>query len=88
MRYYGLSQSRVLRVFHNPTRVEEGAAERTTALMQPTSSKHTTEIWLMYQQNKKTGVITIISAWRYPGKSPVGREIPIPDEIRRELKLK
>lgn len=56
------------------------------------------EIWVMYQelgkkpnplpnrqvinfQNKKR----IISAWRYPGVSPVGKKIPIPDEILQEL---
>ena len=27
----------------------------------------------------------IISAWRYPGISPVGKKIPIPDEILQEL---
>jgi len=31
--------------------------------------------------------IKIISAWRYPGISPKGQEIPIPDDIRRELNL-
>lgn len=42
------------------------------------------EIWLMYQKakNKK---IKIISAWRYPGTSPKGKEIPIPADIRKEL---
>ena len=29
--------------------------------------------------------VKIISAWRYPGVSPVGKKIPIPDEIRQEL---
>ena len=27
----------------------------------------------------------IISAWRYPGQSPIGKKIPIPDEILQEL---
>lgn len=27
----------------------------------------------------------VISAWRYPGVSPVGKKIPIPDEILQEL---
>lgn len=27
----------------------------------------------------------IISAWRYPGESPVGKKIPIPDDIFAEL---
>lgn len=30
--------------------------------------------------------IRIISAWRYPGISPIGKPIPIPDEILQELK--
>ena len=29
--------------------------------------------------------IRIISAWRYPGVSPVGKKIPIPEEILQEL---
>ena len=27
----------------------------------------------------------IITAWRYPGKSPLREVIPIPDDIREEL---
>ncbi len=47
------------------------------------------EIWLMYKdvilrhgsgQERK-----IISAWRYPGISKPGEEIPIPEDIKREL---
>jgi len=85
MEYYRLSPSRVLRVFHHPKRVEEGIAPNTVACMQPATPKHTSEIWLMYQKNKKTSQITIITAWRYPARSPVGHEIPIPEEIRKEL---
>lgn len=29
--------------------------------------------------------VKIISAWRYPGISPAGKKIPIPDEILQEL---
>jgi hypothetical protein len=29
--------------------------------------------------------IRIISAWRYPGASPVGKKIPIPEDILQEL---
>jgi len=85
MFYYKLSRSRVLRVFNNPKRVEEGVAPNTVAVMQPTTTKHTSEIWLMYQKNDSQ--IKIITAWRYPAKSPVGKEIPIPEEIKRELRL-
>jgi len=63
--------------------------------------KKVEEIWVMYQSvgqrptdkseiqnlnfqidsNKKR----IISAWRYPGESPIGKKIPIPDDILAEL---
>jgi hypothetical protein len=41
------------------------------------------EIWLMYRDVKDFR--KIISAWRYPGISKPGEEIPIPEDIRREL---
>ena len=51
------------------------------------------EIWVMYQkknQNLKiknqNSKIIIISAWRYPGVSPVGKKISIPQDILEELK--
>jgi hypothetical protein len=45
------------------------------------------EIWIMYKDIKKQGeqIRKIISAWRYPGISKPGEEIPIPEEIRQEL---
>lgn len=46
------------------------------------------EIWLMYKDVKKRNegdVKKIISAWRYPGISKPGEEIPIPEDIRKEL---
>lgn len=45
------------------------------------------EIWLMYKDVKMAMVPIrrIISAWRYPGISKPGEEIPIPMDIRREL---
>lgn len=56
MLFYGLSESRVRRVLKSPKRTEEGIAERTTAVMQPSSvrkagGKETwpQEIWVMYQ---------------------------------------
>lgn len=87
MGFYGLSKTRLLRVFNNPNRVEEGIAPNTVAMMQPATPKHTSEIWLMYQHDKKEGLLKIVTAWRYPAKSPVGRAIPIPEEIRRELRI-
>ena len=41
------------------------------------------EIWLMYKDTKDFR--KIISAWRYPGISKPGEEIPIPEDIRLEL---
>ncbi len=45
------------------------------------------EVWIMYKDVKMASVPTrkIISAWRYPGISKPGEEIPIPDDIRLEL---
>ncbi len=89
MRFYGLSESRVKRVFHNPKRIEAGVAEATVAVMQPASTKRKNgqliwrqEIWVMFQQTKSK--IKVISAWRYPGVSP--NKNPIPEEIIREIK--
>ncbi len=92
MRFYGLSESRLKRLLLNPERVEEGIAPKTIAIMQPVGTKkHPTEIWLMYQIiNQKSKIknqkIRIITAWRYPAISPIGEEIPIPEDILDELK--
>ncbi|MEK7139071.1 MAG: hypothetical protein AAB817_00025 [Patescibacteria group bacterium] len=85
LRQYGLSPTRVLRVIRRPQRVEEGIAPETVAVMQPTSPKHTSEIWAMYQTSNPPGQLTIITAWRYPAKSPVRSPIPIPEDIRALL---
>lgn len=94
MQQYQLSERRLRRVLRLPSRVEEGIAPRTIAIMQPTGTKkHPTEIWLMYQElnskrktkSKKLRKIRIISAWRYPGKSPIGKPPPIPDDILEDL---
>ncbi len=93
-RFYRLSQGRVLRVLRHPKRKEEGVAPGTVAAMQPAGSKkHPYEIWVMYQIKKseirnpksetnsknKIPEITIISAWRYPGASPL-RQPPIQED--------
>ncbi|MEW6610884.1 MAG: hypothetical protein AB1352_04670 [Patescibacteria group bacterium] len=101
MRFYGLSESRIKRVIKYPTRIEKGIAPNTIAAMQSiTKYKHTQhalrksasnlhksatmqEIWVMYQDKK--GTRTVITAWRYPGKSPVREAIPLPTEIEQEL---
>ena len=85
MSFYGLSPNRIKRVIRTPKRVEEGIAENTIAVMVPgTNKKKPSEIWTMYQ--KRGAKKVIISAWRYPGISPVGKSIPIPADILEELK--
>jgi len=86
MRYYRLSEGLLRRILRNPKRREKGIAPRTVALMQPGNAKKPSEIWLMYQlvgRKKK-----MISAWRYPGISPIGEPIPIPEDILEELRKK
>ena len=86
MRYYRLSEKRVLSVLRKPDRKEEGIAPDTIAVMQKSGTKkHPTEIWLMYQFRNKQKRLNIISAWRYPGQSPKGKHIPIPSDILEEL---
>lgn len=84
MKQYGLSENRVKRVINNPKRKEVGIAPGTIAVMQPNSAKHTYEFWAMYK-TLKDGKIRIITAWKYPGKSPIRGPIPIPPEILEEL---
>ncbi len=100
MRRYCLSESRVKRILRYPKRVEVGVAEDTVAGMQPAGSpKHPYEIWVMWAEKVKSqklkvkskfnlGVprITIISAWRYPGISPVHEPPPIPDDVWEVLR--
>jgi hypothetical protein len=100
MVYYGISESLIKRIVRFPKRKEEGIAPKTTASMQPgNNKKKPQEIWVMYQEiktrqsdddiperfNMLIPKKRIISAWRYPGVSPLNRPIPIPDEILQEL---
>lgn len=84
MKFYGLSEQRISRVLHNPSRIEEGIALNTFAIMQSAGSqKHPYEIWLMLQETKARR--KIISAWKYPGRTKPGD--PLPEEVLRDLKL-
>lgn len=89
MRQYGLSKQRIRRVFKSPDRKEFGIAPKTIAVMQKTGTKkNPTEIWLMYQtvQSSEDEIVTkMISAWRYPGVSPKGKQPIIPDDTLVEL---
>jgi len=84
MKYYGIGEGRLRRILKTPQRREKGIALNTIALMQSAGTKKPSEIWLMYQQvgQKKK----MISAWRYPGISPIGESIPIPEDIIEELR--
>ena len=86
MRYYRLSESLVKRVIRYPTRIEEGILEGAIACMRPMQSKKYSEIWTMYiiMPSKQ---IKIVTAWRYPGKSPERNPVPIEviEEARRIL---
>lgn len=89
---YRLSPSLVKRVVRFPARVEEGIADSTVAVMKPADGvKRYQEVWVMYQlvapkkiKNKNfPPKIKIITAWRYPGKSPA--RDPVPAEIMDEV---
>jgi len=102
MRRYGLSTGRVKRVLRHPKRLEVGVAENTVAGMQPAgSAKHPFEIWVMWSLDKARDKASafdkkikfnlnpktiIISAWRYPGVSPLREPPPIPDDVWEVLR--
>ncbi len=90
MRQYRFSEKRVLNIFRKPDKKEEGIALGTIANMQITGTKkHPTEAWMMYVILKKPKGIKIISAWRYPGRTPEGARPFIPEDTLEELeKLK
>ncbi|MDD2697153.1 MAG: hypothetical protein PHE52_03310 [Candidatus Pacebacteria bacterium] len=86
MRQYRFSEKRVLRILRHPARIEEGIAEGTFAAMEITGTKkHPTEAWMMYVVYKKPKAIKIISAWRYPGRTPLGERPLIPQDTLEEL---
>lgn len=92
MGYYRISESLVKRIVRFPKRVEKGIAPGTTACMQPAGSKkNPSEVWVMYVEIGQRGKLApkrkIITSWRYPGISPVGEPIPIPDDILTEIEL-
>jgi len=86
MRQYRFSEKRVLKILRKPDRREEGIAPGTLATMQITGTKkHPTEAWVMYVILKKPKGIKIISAWRYPGRTPTGKLPEIPEDTLKEL---
>ena len=100
MRQYGLSKQKLLNILYKPERKEQGIVPGTAAMMKTNKvffkTKQITvagvwqkprrapgEIWLMYKDDKDFR--KIISAWRYPGISKPGEEIPIPEDIKKDL---
>ncbi len=95
MRQYRLTESRVKRILRHPKRLEVGVAPDTVAGMQSAGSKkHPYEIWVMWATKKLKSAKTkskirfindvqtiVISAWRYPGVSPLREPPPIPDDV-------
>lgn len=84
MRFYRLSSSRVKRVIRHPARVEQGVLEGAVAVMSPAESKTYSEIWVMYLPSENKEQLRIITAWRYPGKSP--ERDPVPDNVLKEVR--
>jgi len=66
-----------------PKKISQPALTKTSAWQR----KAPGEIWIMYKDIKRQGeqIRKIISAWRYPGITKPGDEIPIPEEIKQEL---
>lgn len=91
MRHYGISESLIKRVIRYPKRMEEGVAPDTLAAMRPVGSvKRPHEAWVMYTGKGRLGgvrqsKVVIITAWRYPGVSPVRGQVPIPRDVLGEL---
>lgn len=94
LRHYRLTEARIKRVIRYPSRIEESIVEGAVACMQPSEGKQYSEIWAMYvlikskdksQKIKAIGTkMKIITAWRYPGKSP--ERDPVPANVLREIK--
>ena len=87
MRYYRLSPQRIKRIIRSPQRMEAGVAPETIAVMQRADrGKKKEEIWVMYQEKEK-GTKILISAWRYLGVSPQGKELSLPPDVLEDLKI-
>ena len=85
MLFYRISEQKIKTILKNPDRHEEGIAPNTNASMKRNDTpKRKEELWIMYQKRGPKSLM--ISAWRYPGKSKPGKEIPIPEDILEEIK--
>lgn len=97
MFFYGISEQKIKTILKSPNRKEEGVAPNTFAIMKRNDTpKRKEEMWVMYADASNTKLrmhpnatnkaLIMISAWRYPGKSKAGKEIPIPDDILEQIK--
>ena len=93
MLFYRISEQKIKSILRSPDRKEEGIAPDTLAVMKRNDKPNKKEeLWVMYAQKSKVESgkfearkIRIISAWRYPGITKRGKEIPIPHDILEEL---
>ncbi len=97
MLQYRISEQKIKTILKNPARREEGIAPKTVAVMKRNDTpRRKEEVWVMYQEAKgEKGLLAgrqgkkkrIISTWRYPGISPKGKRIEIPEDTLEELGL-
>ena len=79
-----------MRILRAPDRIEESIVPGLVAAMKKFSKSAKEEIWTIYALPKsksyklKAKSLTLISVWRYPGKSPARN--PIPQAILEEIK--
>jgi len=98
MLQYRILPQKIKTILKTHDRKEEGIAPKTVAVMKRNDTpKRKEEMWVMYQlaarqanskfqiPNFKTDKIKIISVWRYPGVSPKGKRIEIPEDTLKEL---
>jgi hypothetical protein len=95
MAQYGLSPTSVKNIIRRPERKEVGIAPETIAVMKRKDSKRMKkECWVMIQKSAKrktqsaklnNAKVKIISAWIYPGVSPKGKDIYIPEDVMIEI---
>jgi hypothetical protein len=87
MSFYRLSESKILRTIRNYSRKQRGLAPNTICyMMRNDKLKRKEEVWVMTTDDTaKSGKMTIISTWLYPGTSKIDSEIPIPADILAEI---
>ncbi len=91
MMHYRLSEQKIKTILKNPARKEKGIAPETDAVMMRNDTpKRKEELWVMTKKKESNvkgqmSKVIVISAWRYPGISPKGKDIPVPEDIFTEL---